>query len=319
MVAIGIGIFAGWPSSNIATPVPLAISQNTPFPEQIAQFLPELPPESTIEQATLYVPSNNRSLAPQSSGASNIVSAPISAVDVPKLAATRSSIAALQKLAPNSGANKTVEIPKGEAPQNKAAVDISLSRSISPIARRYNSIAKAAGYVEIYPEALGAQLVSYQGQQLQIDAARAFDRMRTAAAAESIELRVVSGFRSLQTQVQIFDGKGGGLPAAEYSAPPGHSQHHTGLAIDINSLKPSFRETKAFAWLRRRASSYGFMLPYGENSGDLGPKAEPWHWVYVGKPSAMKLMASFVQRARQNSHNPLLGDRQLEEIYRSIS
>jgi LAS superfamily LD-carboxypeptidase LdcB len=295
MVAMAIGILAGWKLGNVATSVPLAISQSTPVPEQIAQFLPELPPEPKVEQA---MPSaSDRPLAQQSPGFSNSFSAPAGAA--PQPVATRSSIAALQKLASNSVSNKTLKIPKGAVPQN-AAVD----RSISPIARRYRPIAQATGYAEIYPEASGAQLVAYQGQQLQVDAAGAFERMRTAAAADGIELRVVSGFRSLQAQVQIFDSKGGGLPAAEYSAPPGHSQHHTGLAIDINSLKPSFRETKAFAWLRRHASSYGFMLPYVEGSSDLGPKAEPWHWVYVGKPSAMKLMAGFVQRARQNSHNP---------------
>lgn len=297
----------------------LAISQAIPFPEQIAQLLPELPPEPKIEQAASpLVPNNNQPLAQPSPTASGTAAA----VDVPKSVATRSSIAALQKLAPNSGSNKTLKVPKSEAPTNSTAVGTMnpfAERSPREIARRYNAIAKATGYVETYPEATSAQLVSYQGQQLQADAAQAFDRMRTAAAADSIELRVVSGFRSLRTQVQIFDGKGGGQQAAEYSAPPGHSQHHTGLAIDINSLKPSFAGTKAFAWLRRRGSSYGFMLSYAASSGDLGPKAEPWHWVYVGKPSAMKLMAGFVKRARQNSHNPLLGDRKLEEIYRSSS
>jgi LAS superfamily LD-carboxypeptidase LdcB len=312
MVIIAIGIFTGWRASNAATSVPLAISQNTPFPEQIAQFLPELPPELKQDPVTLSETTRDQSLAQQSPGSSGGSSAPVT----PPIA-TRSSIAALQKLAPNAVpnvSNKTLKIPNGTDSQ-KQAVD----RSISLIARRYHPIAKAAGYVEIYPEATSAQLVSYQGQQLQVDAAKAFEQMRTAAAADGIKLNVVSGFRSLQTQVQIFDGKGGGLPAAEYSAPPGHSQHHTGLAIDINSLKPSFRETKAFAWLRRHASSYGFILPYVEDSIDLGPKAEPWHWVYVGKPSAMKLMAGFLQRARQNSYNPLLGDRKLEAIYRSSS
>jgi LAS superfamily LD-carboxypeptidase LdcB len=88
--------------------------------------------------------------------------------------------------------------------------------------------------------------------------------------------------------------------------------------VDINSLQPSFGQTKAFIWLRRHAGSYGFILPYIEGSGDLGPRAEPWHWVYVGKPNAMKRMAGFLQRARQLSRDPLLGDQKLEEIYRSI-
>jgi LAS superfamily LD-carboxypeptidase LdcB len=305
IVAIAIGFFTGWQSGNANPPLPLAISQSIPFNEQIAQFLPELPAETPPKQATSYPP--NSQLPGQGLPSSATATA------TPQPAATHRSIAALQKLAQTPN-NKTVKIPKGEVQQDDTS-----KQTIDPIARRYSAIAKAAGYTEIYPEVASTQLVPYQGQQLQSDAARAFDRMRTAAAADGLELRILSGFRSIQAQVQIFDGKGGGLQAAEYSAPPGHSQHHTGLAIDINSLSPSFRQTKAFTWLYRNAGSYGFMLPYIEGPGDLGPRAEPWHWVYVGKPSAMKLMAGFLQRARQNSRDPLRGDRQLEAIYRSIS
>lgn len=305
-VIIAIGLFSSWHASNAATTVPLAISQAIPFNEQIVRFLPELPPKKSFEQVIPYAPGNTQFMAQSIPQASN------SSLSSP--APTHNSIAALQKLALNSTANKTVEIPKSETNQGGTAEQI-----INPIAHRYSRIAKATGYVEIYPEAQSTQLVSYQGQQLQPDVAGSFDRMRNAAIVDGIELRVVSGFRSLQSQVQIFEGKGGGLQAAEYSAPPGHSQHHTGLAVDINSLQPSFGQTKAFIWLRRHAGSYGFILPYTEGSGDLGPRAEPWHWVYVGKPSAMKLMAGFLQRARQLSRDPLLGDQKLEEIYRSIT
>jgi zinc D-Ala-D-Ala carboxypeptidase len=305
-VVFAIGLFSSWHASNAATTVPLAISQAIPFNEQIVQFLPELPPEKSFVQVIPYAPGNTQFMPqsiPQASSSSSLSS------PVPP----HSSIAALQKLAQNSTANKTGKITKSEINQGGTTAQI-----INQIAHRYNRIAKATGYVEIYPEAHSTQLVSYQGQQLQPDVASAFDRMRTAAAADGIELRIVSGFRSIQSQVQIFEGKGGGLQATEYSAPPGHSQHHTGLAVDINSLQPSFSQTKAFTWLRRHAGSYGFILPYTEGSGDLGPQSEPWHWVYVGKPNAMKLMAGFLQRARQLSRDPLLGDQKLEKIYRSI-
>jgi hypothetical protein len=59
------------------------------------------------------------------------------------------------------------------------------------------------------------------------------------------------------------------------------------------------------------------MLPYANINGDLGPNNEPWHWVYVGKPPAMKLMAAFLSRARQANYDPLGGNSQLEAIYRS--
>jgi hypothetical protein len=61
------------------------------------------------------------------------------------------------------------------------------------------------------------------------------------------------------------------------------------------------------------------MLPYAHTQGDLGPHSEPWHWVYVAKPPAMQLMTNFISRARQNNYDPLLGDRQLETLYRSAT
>jgi zinc D-Ala-D-Ala carboxypeptidase len=187
------------------------------------------------------------------------------------------------------------------------------------IARQYDEIAQKTGYLEQYPEISRTELTEYQGQRLSKDAATAFRQMQQAAAQAGISLRIISGFRSIRTQNQIFTGKGGGVQAAEYSAPPGHSQHHTGLAVDINSLSPKFRETAAFRWLSRHGAAYGFMLPYAHSRGDLGPQAEPWHWVYVAKKPAMQLMTNFIDRARQHQHNPLLGNQQLEKIYHSAT
>jgi LAS superfamily LD-carboxypeptidase LdcB len=193
------------------------------------------------------------------------------------------------------------------------------SRSDNSITLKYHDIAQQTGYLEEYPEVNELEITKYQGQRLSKDTAAAFDRMRKAAAQDNISLQVVSGFRSISTQNKIFRGKGGGRNAAEYSAPPGHSQHHTGLAIDINSLQPSFRETAAFKWLHQHGAQYGFMLPYSNTQGDLGPRAEPWHWVYVAKLPAMQLMTSFVDRAYQHHYDPLLGDLKLAEIYRAAT
>jgi zinc D-Ala-D-Ala carboxypeptidase len=187
------------------------------------------------------------------------------------------------------------------------------------IARQYDDIAQKTGYLEQYPEISRAEITEYQGQRLSKDAATAFQKMQQAAAQEGISLRIISGFRSIRTQNEIFTGKGGGVKAAEYSAPPGHSQHHTGLALDLNSLSPKFRDTAAFQWLSRHGSQYGFMLPYANTEGDLGPQAEPWHWVYVANRPAMQLLTNFVDRARQHHHNPFLGNAQLEKIYHSTT
>jgi LAS superfamily LD-carboxypeptidase LdcB len=183
------------------------------------------------------------------------------------------------------------------------------------ISRKYRSIAQQTGYIETYPQLATSIMGTSNGQRVVQDALDAFNNMRTEAAKERISLKILSGFRDLRTQVGIFERKGGGVRAAEYSAPPGHSQHHTGLAIDINSLSPSFRNTAAYRWLKNNAPRYGFMLSYENRQGDLGPKNEPWHWVYVKDPRAMRLMSCFINRAQNMGYDPLLGDPELTAVY----
>jgi LAS superfamily LD-carboxypeptidase LdcB len=174
-------------------------------------------------------------------------------------------------------------------------------------ANRYHSIAQQTGYRERYPQIASSEFTTRDSQKLVKDAAEAFDRMRAAARQSGVSLSIKSGFRDIATQEGIFKRKGGGVSAAEYSAPPGHSQHHTGLALDINSLSPSFRNTREYRWLKANAPQYGFMLSYENNESrcDLGPHNEPWHWVYVGQPAARSLMEQFIARANQCGYNPL--------------
>jgi LAS superfamily LD-carboxypeptidase LdcB len=176
----------------------------------------------------------------------------------------------------------------------------------NPAANRYHSIARQTGYMERYPQLASSEFTTRDGQRLVKDAAEAFDRMRAAARQGGVSLSIKSGFRDIATQEGIFKRKGGGVSAAEFSAPPGHSQHHTGLALDLNSLSPSFRNSREYRWLKANAPQYGFMLSYENNESrcDLGPHNEPWHWVYIGKPAARSLMEQFIARANQCGYNP---------------
>ena len=75
-----------------------------------------------------------------------------------------------------------------------------------------------------------------------------------------------------------------------YSAKPGHSEHQSGLAIDINITNDSFIDTKEAKWLNDNAYKYGFILRYPRNKSDItGYKYEPWHYRYVGCDLAKKL------------------------------
>jgi D-alanyl-D-alanine carboxypeptidase len=119
-------------------------------------------------------------------------------------------------------------------------------------------------------------------------AAAAWQRLRAAAAADGIELRAESGFRSVARQAEIIRDKlASGQTRPEilrYVAAPGFSEHHTGRAIDIASpehidLDEEFERTAAFKWLATRALSFGFHLSYPRGN-TTGIGYEPWHWCW---------------------------------------
>jgi D-alanyl-D-alanine carboxypeptidase len=117
-------------------------------------------------------------------------------------------------------------------------------------------------------------------------AARAWRRMQEAARAEDIALEAISGYRSHDYQLGIFERKlARGLSVEQIlavNAAPGYSEHHGGWAMDIGTpgeppAEESFEATPAFAWLHRRAGDFGFRMSYPRGNPH-GIVYEPWHW-----------------------------------------
>lgn len=80
--------------------------------------------------------------------------------------------------------------------------------------------------------------------------------------------------------------------AIRYSAPPGQSEHQTGLCFDVASLYRTFATTEAGIWLNEHCAEYGFIIRYPENSEDItGYMYEPWHIRYVGEETAQAIMS----------------------------
>ena len=70
----------------------------------------------------------------------------------------------------------------------------------------------------------------------------------------------------------------------------GHSEHHLGLAFDINVPGEAFRKTKQCEWLALNCVRYGFIIRYTEDKESItGTTAEPWHVRYVGEWHAKKM------------------------------
>ena len=119
-------------------------------------------------------------------------------------------------------------------------------------------------------------------------AARAWARMREAAARDGVELQVVSAFRSIEYQLGILKRKlEHGLSMEQIlrvSAAPGYSEHHSGRALDITTpgfaaLEEEFEDSPAFAWLKKNARRFGFHLSYPRKNRH-GIAYEPWHWCW---------------------------------------
>ena len=52
--------------------------------------------------------------------------------------------------------------------------------------------------------------------------------------------------------------------ADTYSSRPGHSDHQTGLAFDLNSIDDSFGLTPESDWVAVNAHKYGFIIRFPE-------------------------------------------------------
>jgi len=137
---------------------------------------------------------------------------------------------------------------------------------------------------------------SYNPGGLDPKAQAAFNEMAAAAAKEGLSLRICSGFRSYATQKTLYNNyckRDGQAAADRYSARPGHSEHQTGLAMDINYAGSSFDKTPEAKWIAENCWKYGFIIRYPKGKEDItGYKYESWHVRYLGKEWAKTIFDS---------------------------
>ncbi len=155
-----------------------------------------------------------------------------------------------------------------------------------------------------YPTYINGILIANKSYALPSDynpgvdpnAQKAFSKMASEASKEGISLRIVSGFRSYSTQQSIYNNyvaSDGKAEADRYSARPGHSEHQTGLAFDVNSLSQSFENTPEGKWLAANCHKYGFIIRYPKGKENVtGYMYEPWHIRYLGTGTAEDVFVS---------------------------
>lgn len=157
--------------------------------------------------------------------------------------------------------------------------------------------------------------ISGTAMQLDRRVIEPFEQLRAAAAQAGYPLVIISGYRSIAAQRQVFDDTvathmAQGMTKEEATATtmetvtePGHSEHHTGLAIDIvdedwnqnyprTVLEEEYGEQPGAKWLAKHARDYGFIVRYpNHQEGITKITYEPWHFRYVGVAHAKYIEA----------------------------
>lgn len=141
------------------------------------------------------------------------------------------------------------------------------------------------------------------GQQLRKEPGEALQKLIATAKTEGLTISPLSGYRSYNTQVSVYGNevKSYGQAVADtQSARPGHSEHQTGLAIDVGGggcgIEDCFGQTAEGNWVASNAYKYGFIIRYVQGKESItGYRAEPWHLRYVGTELASEMQKQGAQ------------------------
>lgn len=141
--------------------------------------------------------------------------------------------------------------------------------------------------------------------QLDYRVAPYFNKMYSDALKEGVYLTPLSGYRSKDLQLELYNERiveykyygysetQAELLTSKEILPPGTSEHNLGLAVDIGSLSEYFADSAAYKWLTKNAHKYGFIERYtAEKQSITGIIPEAWHWRYVGVEYAEKIKNS---------------------------
>ena len=151
-------------------------------------------------------------------------------------------------------------------------------------------------FVPIYGNKNKAYMVSYATitvKEPTLNALNAFMLDFNEATGRS-NVQVTSGVRSFENQQQLYNkrvNQQGEEAASMFTAKPGHSEHHSGYAVDFNLYvqngNKDITDEGDYTWIYEHAHEYGFIQRYSNEKSDLtGISDEPWHFRYVGVPHA---------------------------------
>ena len=190
--------------------------------------------------------------------------------------------AAYKKLNPNLSDEEIVWQVNANLDKPKYGYDIPVSGYDDPyiIVNKYYKVPE--GYRP-------PDLKDFGGQLLREETGNAYLKMREDGLKLGLNIRLVSGYRSVEYQSGLYNrylSSDSRENVDRYSARPGHSEHHTGMAMDVFGSQDglrNFENTPEYPWVRDNCHKYGFIIRYlRETEHITGYEAEPWHLRYVG-------------------------------------
>jgi len=132
-----------------------------------------------------------------------------------------------------------------------------------------------------------------RGLELRDVAATALEAMAKEMLFQGAgQMFVNSAYRSYDYQLELFVDKVeqyGEAEALVRSAKAGHSEHQTGLAVDVSvpaqgcAIMQCFGDTEAGKWIAENSWKFGYIVRYERDTTSItGYTYEPWHLRYVG-------------------------------------
>ncbi len=201
----------------------------------------------------------------------------------------------VQRLMREPGIDEALDALQSAAEHRRPGLDVIGELPLARLVDRLESLGLDDGYGERTGLPLVAEpdrlaLAGFDRYRrplwLHPQAARNWNAMREAAYRDGIVLEAISGYRSHDYQLGIFERKLARGQTVDdiltVNAAPGYSEHHSGRAIDIGApdeppAEESFERTAAFDWLIANAGGHGFAMSYPRGNPH-GIVYEPWHW-----------------------------------------
>lgn len=145
------------------------------------------------------------------------------------------------------------------------------------------------------PEGFEPQMAEYKDSGVQMNVAMldAYAQLSAAVTENTGDKMYVSSvYRSVEEQAEIQAND------PEIALPPGHSEHHTGLAVDVYVFEHAgmnFLESEAGQYVNKNCYDFGFIIRYPEDKEEItGITFEPWHLRYVGLPHSKIIQQKFI-------------------------